>query len=98
MIITTEQHPNHPVVGRDFVGGIKSGRYHCDSYDTTMGYWLTPRQSVNLDGEELTRINVSERAIGATFHEVWVDENRIDGEYTTVGWLDFLRRWNAHFG
>jgi hypothetical protein len=97
-IITPETHPQHPVVGRDFVGGATTGRYHCDSYDPQMGFWLTPRQPANLDGAPLERINVSERAIGRTFHEVWVDNYGDERfEYTAEGWTSFLRRWNKHF-
>lgn len=98
-IITPETHPRHSVVGRDFVGGaFGSGRYYCDSYDPRMGFWLTPRQPVNLDGVALERINVSERAIGRTFHEVWVDTyDDSRHESTCEGWANFLRRWNKHF-
>lgn len=66
MIKTPETHPDHPVVGRYFAGYSlqveDSQVYYCDSYDPRIGYWLTC-----LKGTE--RKNVSERAIGGTFHQ-----------------------------
>ena len=64
-IKTPETHPDHEVVGHYFNGpwGVE---YYCDSYDPSCGYWMTP---VKDDGEH-KRTNVSERAIGRTFHEV----------------------------
>jgi hypothetical protein len=93
-IITPETHPDHWAVGKDFVGGIYSGRYFCDSMDSC-GLWMTPRQPVNLDGKPLERVNVSTAAIGRTYHEVYRDDH---GAFTTTGWLSFLRRWEDKFG
>jgi len=53
----------HSIVGhyfRRYIGGI----YFCDSYDPTCGYWLT-----NVDDEK-DKVNVSERAINRTVHEI----------------------------
>jgi hypothetical protein len=63
MILTPENAPNHPVVGRMFRAYV-SKVYYCDSYDPSCGYWMT-----NVD-DPTDRTNVSERAIGRTFHEV----------------------------
>ena len=67
-IITPETHPNHHTVGHHFGGyRVKTSLteiYYCDSYDPAIGYWMT---NVN---DETDRRNVSERAIGRTFHEV----------------------------
>lgn len=62
-------HPNHPTVGHYFGGygpastNYATRIYYCDSYDPNMGFWLT---SV-IDPSD--RKNVSERAIGRTFHD-----------------------------
>lgn len=61
-IKTPQTHPDHDVVGQYFVGWT-SEVYLCDSYDTSMGFWMTNI----LDPKD--RRNVSERAIGRTFHE-----------------------------
>lgn len=61
-IKTPHTHPDHPVVGHLFIGW-PGGLYYCDSYDPRIGYWMTPIKS----GQE--RRNVSERAIGRTYHE-----------------------------
>lgn len=78
MIKTPETNPDHRVVGRLFKGfGVI---WFCDSYDTAMGYWLTPvfgdlHSWYNRAPE---RCNVSERAINATFWSVrrfeWNDD------------------------
>lgn len=55
-------HANHPVVGhyfRNWEGKI----YFCDSYDPQLGYWMTDVL------DHCHRRNVSERAIGRTYHE-----------------------------
>jgi hypothetical protein len=69
-ILTPETHPEHDTVGHYFKahGCI----YLCDSYDTTIGYWMTPAfgEEHALTGRKPKRTNVSERAIGRTFHIV----------------------------
>ena len=65
-------HPDHPVVGRDVMGtstadGYKTARFYCVSHDHC-GYNLVNRG--NLDEVK----NVSERAIGGTFHIVHHDD------------------------
>lgn len=69
-ILTPETHPDHDTVGHHFKahGCI----YLCDSYDTTSGFWMTPvfGEEHALIGGKPKRTNVSERAIGRTFHIV----------------------------
>lgn len=68
---TPTTDPTHYVIGNYLkgIGGAerdwKSEIYWCDSYDPRQGYWLT---SLTVEGR---RINVSERAIDASFHIVW---------------------------
>lgn len=65
-IKTPQTHPDHHTVGHYFGGHSYKTQstqvYFCDSYDPEIGYWLT---NVN-DPED--RKNVSERAIGRTYH------------------------------
>lgn len=81
-IITPETHPDHPVVRRYFVGphgrsivghSRGYGVYYCGSYDPRRGYWMTrtdcPPEHVDDEGTEWRR-NVSERAIGRTYHRI----------------------------
>ena len=62
-IKTPQTHPYHHTVGRSFKawdGHI----YYCDSWEEDLGYWMTQ------EGNPQVRRNVSERAIGRTFHEI----------------------------
>lgn len=60
-LATPQTHPNDPVIGKKFLA--HNGHvYYCDSYDPSQGYWMT-----RVD-EPRDRRNVSERAIGRTFH------------------------------
>lgn len=84
-IITIETHPAHHTVGKDFAA-YNGRRYLCDSYDPNLGYWMTQRLvdgSLNLED----RRNVSERAIGGTFYEIYKDDLGPDGirEFTALG-------------
>lgn len=63
MIKTPQTHPDHPTVGKYF-RGYDQIVYFCDSYDSDIGFWMTPIA----EGE---RKNVSERAIGRTFHQIY---------------------------
>jgi hypothetical protein len=67
-IKTPETDPDHHTVGRHLAGysweSKRTEIYFCDSYDPSCGYWLT-----NVNAPE-DRKNVSERAIGATYHKV----------------------------
>lgn len=61
-IKTPETHPDHEVVGHDFDGWASDSPYFCDSYEPRRGYWMT-----DISNKE-NRRNVSERAIGRTYH------------------------------
>jgi len=61
-IITPKDCPDHEVVGHTFIGW-NGATFICDSYDPRIGYWMT-----NTD-DATDRRNVSERAIGKTFHK-----------------------------
>lgn len=65
-IITPQTNPHHTVVGKHFAGHSfqhnSTQIYFCDSYDPRQGFWLT-----NV-ADSTDRKNVSERAIGRTFH------------------------------
>jgi len=69
--VTLESHPDHHVVGKEFLGH-DGGRYLCESHDSS-GYWL-----YNTDGSGNWK-NVSERAIGRTFREIYDVEDNING-------------------
>lgn len=74
MILTPETHPGHHTIGRVFKGW-DSVYYYCDSYDPRIGYWMTPLfEQVDWDSKPGKRKNVSERAIGSSFHRVWIDQ------------------------
>lgn len=63
--ITPESHPDHHVVGQDVMGWSnkrnEAARFHCYSHDAG-GYNLVDR------ADDTDHRNVSERAIGRTFH------------------------------
>lgn len=63
-IKTPETHPDHHTVGRRF-RAWDGNTYYCDSYDPRIGYWMTN------ESDPADRRNVSERAIGRTFHEIY---------------------------
>lgn len=64
---TPETHPDHHVVGKDFMGAsnkhMKSARWFCASHDQA-GYNMVNRA----DPDNV--INISERAVGRTFWEI----------------------------
>jgi len=62
-IITPQSHPNHHTVGKRF-RGWDGNIYFCDSYDPSCGYWMTDEKNSS------NRRNISERAVGRTYHEV----------------------------
>lgn len=72
---TPETHPDHETVGRFFVG-LGGLVYYCDSYDPHCGFWMTNIHDVQ------DRRNVSERAIGRTYHQVYSFE---DGKRRRLG-------------
>lgn len=66
-VIPRATHPDHPVVGHYFTSCGTA--YYCDSYDPAIGYWMTNIHAIQ------DRRNVSERAIGRTYHEVYAFED-----------------------
>lgn len=68
--VTPETHPDHPTVGREFGGhdlqdsAMPGKRWFCFSHDQ-FGYWMYAT-----DGSGHWT-NISERAIGRAFHEIW---------------------------
>lgn len=80
--VTPETHPDSPVVGCYFgaYSGLTRGTaiYLCDSYDPRLGYWMTQIQDPS------DRKNVSERAIGNTYHQAFDREDH---------W--YVSAWNA---
>jgi hypothetical protein len=71
MIKTRHTRPDHPVVGRFFIAWNNGEQcYYCGSYDPAIGYWMTNIRDIQ------DRRNVSERAPGRTYHEVYDSEGR----------------------
>lgn len=80
-MITPTTNPDHDVIGRHFMAPCfqcEAGKhvFYCDSYDPRIGYWMTradcpAEHRADQDGE--WRRNVSECAIGRTFHRIWDD-------------------------
>jgi hypothetical protein len=64
---TPATHPQDAIVGRTFKSW-EGMHYTCDSYEGNLGYWMF-RTDV-----ACVRRNISEQAIGSSFH-------RIDDEY-----------------
>jgi len=63
IIKTSETDPNHHTIGQSF-RAWDGEIYYCDSWEENSGYWMT-----QVKNNEIRR-NVSERAIGATFHKI----------------------------
>jgi hypothetical protein len=74
-------NPDHDVIGRYFISGV-GGIYWCDSYDPHCGFWMTPAREgdTTFSDQPTTRTNVSERAIGRTFHRIYRDDGYSDGK------------------
>lgn len=62
-IRTAKTHPADPVIGCRFRGPAGE-TFVCDSWEENRGYWMTSER------DSAVRRNVSERAIGATFHYI----------------------------
>ena len=75
---TPESHPDHWVVGHFFSGSSPNTFYYCDSYDKAWGFWMTNVYDLS------DRRNVSERAIGGTFHEIYPDSAK--GKQLLAAW------------
>ncbi|MDU8351072.1 hypothetical protein RYA05_04080 [Pseudomonas syringae pv. actinidiae] len=72
-IITPKTHPDHETVGQTFKAH-DGELYFCDSWEENLGFWMT---HVDAPAERRDdkfgkfRRNVSEQAIGRTFHIVY---------------------------
>lgn len=76
---TPQTDPHHHTVGHYFATGLDGSIFYCDSYDSRIGYWMTRADApVARWADELGefRHNVSERAIGRTYHVIYLDEGR----------------------
>lgn len=72
IVKTPETDPNHHTVGRKFKAW-DGKTYFCDSWVENMGYWMSWVDATDEDKADPNsrwRKNVSERAIGRTFHEI----------------------------
>ena len=69
-IRTPKTHPDHETIGRTFKAW-DGHKYVCDSWDEHLGFWMTrvdaPAEH-RADQHSEFRRNVSEAAIGRTFH------------------------------
>jgi hypothetical protein len=68
--VTPASHPDHHTVGKEFMGSWPAKRWFCESHDQA-GYWMYAT-----DGSGQWT-NVSERAIGRSFHEIYRDGGRL---------------------
>lgn len=81
-IKTPQTDPDHYTIGQHF-SAYDGHIYYCDSYDPRIGFWMIradapPGHLEDQYGE--WRRNVSERAIGRTFHRIYRDEEpRLSG-------------------
>lgn len=71
VIKTPETDPDHETIGQTFSGPFGEHLYYCDSWQENAGFWMTrvdaPEEN-KADQFGEWRRNVSERAIGRTFH------------------------------
>lgn len=78
VILTPEDRPDHHTIGQRFQGfchyDMKIVVYYCDSHQSNYGYWMTREDCPpehRQDEEGKWRKNVSERAIGRTYHRIY---------------------------
>ncbi len=81
-VLTPQNAPNHDTVG--YVFTFCGHLYFCDSYDPRLGYWMT---NVLDEGD---RRNVSERAIGRTYHALRMPQIKVSDDYATY-WAVHVR-------
>lgn len=70
IIKTPETDPDHDTIGYTF-RAWDGHRYFCDSWEEGLGFWMTRLDAPlerRADPHSEYRRNVSERAIGRTFH------------------------------
>lgn len=65
-ITTPADAPKHPVIGQRFKAW-DGYFYYCESHEEPYGYWMVREIS---DGIEPRRSNISENAVGRTYHLV----------------------------
>lgn len=73
IIKTVDTDPNHETIGRTFTAW-DGHKYFCDSWEENLGFWMTRVDAPlerRADKHSEYRKNVSERAIGRTFHVVY---------------------------
>lgn len=69
-IWTRETHPDHETIGQVFKAW-NGYVFECDSWEENLGFWMTridAPEDRRADTHSEFRRNVSERAIGRTFH------------------------------
>lgn len=67
-VLTPLERPDHDTIGRYF-NAHDGKKYWCDSWVENMGFWMTEVDKDTLViVPEGRRANVSERAIGRTYH------------------------------
>lgn len=79
--MTPAMHPDHQTIGRTF-SAWDGYKYFCDSWEENLGYWMTRIDAPNdrqADQHSEFRRNVSERAIGRTFHLLKDKRNTLNG-------------------
>lgn len=72
VIKTPETHPEHETIGRTFKSW-DGHKYVCDSWEENLGFWMTRVDAPvehRSDPHSEFRRNVSERAVGRTYHLV----------------------------
>lgn len=79
IIKTPETNPDHETIGQTFKAW-DGHLYYCDSWQERAGFWMTrvdaPEEN-KADQFGEWRKNVSERAIGRTFHVQYGYQNRL---------------------
>jgi len=71
VIKTPLTHPDHQTVGKRFKAW-DGCTYYCDSYDPAIGFWMTPDEGqTDCWGKAPNRRNVSERAVGRSYHRIY---------------------------
>jgi hypothetical protein len=70
--LTATKEDYHSTVGNRFRFPFEGRTYRCTSYDSRQGFWME-----NVDDAK-DRRNVSERAIGRTFHRIYEDLDSVE--------------------
>lgn len=73
LIKTPKTDPDHETIGQTF-RGHDGHTYYCDSWQENLGFWMTRADAPEDRKQDLHseyRRNVSERAVGRTFHRIY---------------------------